>query len=68
MKAYSVTTDKLDVVRGRSVPSPKKKKSSALHGVGGGGGGAGGGASQIKYKAHRVLGSLNPYSASENIR
>ena len=55
MRAYANTTDKLDVVRGRSVPSPSKR----------GGGPSGRGA---KYSAHRVLGSLNPYSASENIR
>ena len=56
MRAYSHTTDKLDVVRGRSVPSPSKR-----------GGGRGGGKS-AKYSAHRVLGSLNPYAASANIR
>ena len=55
MRAYSHTTDKLDVVRGRSVPSPSKR-----------GGGRGG--RSAKYSAHRVLGSLNPYAASENIR
>ena len=55
MRAYSHTTDKLDVVRGRSVPSPSKR-----------GGGHGG--KIAKYSAHRVLGSLNPYAASENIR
>ena len=55
MRAYSHTTDKLDVVRGRSVPSPSKR-----------GGGQGG--KSAKYSAHRVLGSLNPYAASENIR
>ena len=52
MRAYSHTTDKLDVVRGRSVPSPSKRK----------------GGKSAKYSAHRVLGSLNPYAASENIR
>jgi hypothetical protein len=41
MKVYSSTTDKLDVVRGRSVPSPKK--------------GAGAAGKSSKYKAHRVL-------------
>ena len=44
MRAYSHTTDKLDVVRGRSVPSPSKRK----------------GGKSAKYSAHRVLGSLNP--------